>query len=38
MGNTKAAVFPVPLWATPKTSFRFRAMGMAFSCMSVGLV
>ena len=35
---TKAAVFPVPVCAQPKTSFPSSASGMVCACMGVGVV
>lgn len=32
-----AAVFPVPVWAQPRKSFIERIVGMALSCIGVGL-
>jgi len=35
-GMAKAAVLPVPVWATARTSSPFRIEGMALNWMSVG--
>ena len=37
MGMANAAVFPVPVWAQPSRSFFARMMGMARSCIGVGV-
>ena len=38
IGMAKAAVFPVPVWAQPSTSFRANIAGIAASCIGVGCV
>ena len=35
MGNRKAAVFPVPVWAEAMISFPFKISGMTCSCTGV---
>ena len=35
IGNKNAAVFPVPLWAAARISLFFKAIGIAFFCISV---
>jgi len=36
IGSTKAAVFPLPVFATPSTSLPLRAAGSACAWMAVG--
>lgn len=36
IGRVKAAVFPVPVWAMPMTSFRRRITGIALAWIGVG--
>lgn len=38
MGRAKAAVFPEPVWAMPRTSSPARILGMQWSWTGVGLV
>lgn len=38
IGNANAAVLPVPLCATPRISNFLRIIGMAFLCITVGLI
>jgi hypothetical protein len=38
MGSTKAAVFPVPVWAAASTSMPERTAGMACAWIGVGMV
>ena len=37
-GIQKAAVFPVPVCADPRTSFKFNINGIALTCIGVGLL
>ena len=37
IGNVKLAVFPVPVWAMPKTSLPFSAAGIAPAWIGVGV-
>ncbi len=38
MGRVKLAVLPVPVWAMPMMSLRFRTCGMPCAWMGVGMV
>ena len=38
IGRVKAAVFPVPVWAMPRTSLPVSATGMAWAWIGVAVV